>query len=390
MTCPSRAGPPSVWVVGGGRYGGSAGGAGADHRRAAGGRGGLGPRGLVGGAGLQGSWGDGGQTYYRWRQGLWWYAGRLGETAWGGWGAENARAGRAVAGLTVANQASGGSGRRGPCEPDACLGRQMCPHSLTELFVAHGSPARGQRTQGSPTGPCRDGLAAPVTRPLFTWPGSPRKGTATSEGFNGKLRDEPHGPRGLLHPQEAQAPIEGWRQNHTSPAPQTRSGNAHPHPEPPCPHPPTLRPPPPTSHNPKQQPHHSTYININPGTNTGGKTLSGYLMYRKVRDAEPPNKFLAYGFAEGDATGYTDTLVEADTAYAYHVVAVSLHGGEPAVVGNGGGHARPRTRTRPGTARCRWVNSPRMRDGSSSNDKSLDRANGEGITYQSTHRGIRG
>ena len=37
----------------------------------------------------------------------------------GGWGAENARTGRAVADLTVANQASGGSGRRGPCAPDA-------------------------------------------------------------------------------------------------------------------------------------------------------------------------------------------------------------------------------------------------------------------------------
>ncbi len=55
-------------------------------------------------------------------------------------------------------------------------------------------------------------------------------------------------------------------------------------------------------------------------------TLTGYLVYRKVRDADPPEEFIAVGLAEGDATSYSDMLVEADTAYAYHVVSVNLVG----------------------------------------------------------------
>ena len=56
------------------------------------------------------------------------------------------------------------------------------------------------------------------------------------------------------------------------------------------------------------------------------QTPLAYLVYRKMRDADPPDEFLAYGHAEGDATGHTDTLVEADTAYTYYVVALNMSG----------------------------------------------------------------
>ena len=58
------------------------------------------------------------QTCYRWRKE---YGGmRVAQAKRPGQlEGENARLRRAVADLTVANQTSGGSGRRGPCEPDA-------------------------------------------------------------------------------------------------------------------------------------------------------------------------------------------------------------------------------------------------------------------------------
>ncbi len=52
------------------------------------------------------------------------------------------------------------------------------------------------------------------------------------------------------------------------------------------------------------------------------QTLLTYLVSRKVRDADPPEEFALLGAAAGDATAYTDTTVEADTAYAYQLVAV--------------------------------------------------------------------
>ena len=52
------------------------------------------------------------------------------------------------------------------------------------------------------------------------------------------------------------------------------------------------------------------------------QTLLTYLVSRKVRDADPPEEFTLVGAAAGDATAYTDTTVEADTAYAYQLVAV--------------------------------------------------------------------
>ena len=52
-----------------------------------------------------------------------------------------------------------------------------------------------------------------------------------------------------------------------------------------------------------------------------GETLSGYFVYRKVRNADPPEDFAFHNVAAADATSYTDTTVEAETAYAYYVVA---------------------------------------------------------------------
>ena len=112
-------------------------------------------------------------------------------------------------------------------------------------------------------------------------------------------------------------------------------------------------------------------------------------MYRKARDADPPDKSLAYGFAEGDATGYTDTLVEADTAYAYHVVAVGLHGeSEPSSEVEVDTPPTDPDSTRDGAVSLGAQ--PRDEGRQFFEDKSLNRANGEGITYQSTHRDIRG
>ena len=75
-------------------------------------------QGLVGGAGLQGVGGDRGRRTTAGAREMRWHAGRLGQTAEavGGW---NVRLRRAVADAVVANQISGGSGRRGRCEPDA-------------------------------------------------------------------------------------------------------------------------------------------------------------------------------------------------------------------------------------------------------------------------------
>ncbi len=52
------------------------------------------------------------------------------------------------------------------------------------------------------------------------------------------------------------------------------------------------------------------------------QTLLTYLVSRKARDADPPEDFAFLGAAASDATTYTDTTVEADTAYAYELVAV--------------------------------------------------------------------
>lgn len=167
-------------------------------------------------------------------------------------------------------------------------------------------------------------MAAPVTRPLFTWPGSPKKGTATPRALAASCGTSHTGREVFYTPQEAQAPIEGWRQNHNQPRPHkparvtpapTRNHHA-------C----TRLPAAPRTNQPQPEITATPQHLHKPWHKHGGQTLSGYLMYRKVRDADPPDEFLAYGFAEGDATGYTDTLVEADTAYASHVVAVSPHG----------------------------------------------------------------
>ena len=52
-----------------------------------------------------------------------------------------------------------------------------------------------------------------------------------------------------------------------------------------------------------------------------GETLTGYFVYRKVRNADPPEEFAFHNVAAAEATTYTDATVEANTAYAYYVVA---------------------------------------------------------------------
>ena len=52
-----------------------------------------------------------------------------------------------------------------------------------------------------------------------------------------------------------------------------------------------------------------------------GETLSGYFVYRKVRNADPPEEFAFHNVAAAEATSYTDATVESETAYAYYVVA---------------------------------------------------------------------
>ena len=69
------------------------------------------------------------------------------------------------------------------------------PSSLTELFVAHGSPAHLRADNGPEftNRAVRTWLGRVGTRPLFTWPGSPWE-NGYVESFNGKLRDELHRP----------------------------------------------------------------------------------------------------------------------------------------------------------------------------------------------------
>ena len=52
-----------------------------------------------------------------------------------------------------------------------------------------------------------------------------------------------------------------------------------------------------------------------------GETLAGYFVYRKVRNADPPEDFTFHNAADAVDTTYTDATVEADTAYAYYIVA---------------------------------------------------------------------
>ena len=63
------------------------------------------------------------------------------------------------------------------------------------------------------------------------------------------------------------------------------------------------------------------------------QTIVTYLVTRKVRDADPPEDFEPLGVTAGATTTYTDTTVEAGTAYAYQVGAVGIElSSEPATV----------------------------------------------------------
>ena len=107
--------------------------------------------------------------YYRWRQGLWWYASRLGETAWGGWGAENARAGRAVAGLTVANQASGEAAEGDLVSPTRAWAGKCAPTASPSCSSPTGLP----RADNAPRvhQPGRAEMAWPRRSPVRSSPG---------------------------------------------------------------------------------------------------------------------------------------------------------------------------------------------------------------------------
>ena len=79
-------------------------------------------------------------------------------------------------------------------------------HSLTELFVAHGSPARGQSPRVHQPG--RAGPAWPRRcPPALTWPGNPWE-NGYVESFNGKPRDELLNREIFYTLREAQVPIE--------------------------------------------------------------------------------------------------------------------------------------------------------------------------------------
>ena len=117
----------------------------------------------------------------------------------------------------------------GPAHPaDKCA---LQPHGAVrrpQVFPAH--PGRGQWPRVHQPG--RVG-----TRPLFTWPGSPRKGTATSDrASTASPGDRPHRPRDLLHPPGSPGPGRGRRQTNNQLRPHSPLRYRPPHTKPP-PHP---------------------------------------------------------------------------------------------------------------------------------------------------------
>ena len=111
------------------------------------------------------------QTYYRWRKE---YGGmrvaqakRLKQLE-----GENARLRRAVADLTVANQTSGKRPEGDLVSPTRARAGKCAPCSLTELFVAHGSPAH-PRADNAPRvhQPGRAEMAWPRRSPVRSSPG---------------------------------------------------------------------------------------------------------------------------------------------------------------------------------------------------------------------------
>ena len=113
------------------------------------------------------------------------------------------------------------------------------------------------------------------------------------------------------------------------------------------------------------------------------QTLAGYLVYRKVRDADPPEDFIPWGFPDGDATTYVDTVVDPETAYAYHLVAVksALELSEPSATVDVDTLAPDPDGTRQGAVSL-GAQSPSMGRQFFYN-KSLDRAVGDPVDYYS-------
>jgi len=110
-------------------------------------------------------------------------------------------------------------------------------------------------------------------------------------------------------------------------------------------------------------------------------SITSYMVYRLVRDADPPEDPGLVGIVGSDATEYTDSEVEADTAYEYRVVSVNLSAqSEPATVEVDTLAADPDgTRDR---AVSLGEQSP-SKGRQYFRDKSLDRAGGDGVDYYS-------
>ncbi len=62
-------------------------------------------------------------------------------------------------------------------------------------------------------------------------------------------------------------------------------------------------------------------------------TVTGYVVARRMRDADPPEQFASVGELDADTLTVTDTGLSPTTAYQYHVLALNLGGhSEPATV----------------------------------------------------------
>ena len=138
-------------------------------------------QGLVGGGGLRGIGGDGGQAYYRWRIEGAVACGSPGPSGRGSWRAKDARLRRAVAGAVVAVRASAGSGRGGPCGPDASAAGRHAGAAGVGGLGASGLPGVGP----TPVPPSATVLVYRTTRRRL---GAAIVGLATSFGRYGYRR----------------------------------------------------------------------------------------------------------------------------------------------------------------------------------------------------------
>ena len=172
----------------------------------------------------------------------------------------------AVAGRDAPGNAPCDRGGPTRSRADKCA---LQPHRAVRCPRASRAPGRTM-APSSPTRPCRVGLAAPVPVRPFTWPGSPREGNGYVESFNGKLRDELHRPRDLLHPPGSPGSRSRVGARPTAQLrPHSSLGYRPPAPETTKPTP--ARPPTPNQPQPETTatPQHQ---HISPGTNTEGRS----------------------------------------------------------------------------------------------------------------------